>query len=71
MRRLASSPDVSPDGDPRVVGLDSEEADELIAAFPSSTARRILAALHDDPAPSGELADRVDTTLQNAQYHLE
>lgn len=71
MSLLPSSPDISPDGDPRVVGLDSEEADELMAALSSSTARRILAALHDDPAPPGELADRVDTSLQNAQYHLE
>ena len=71
MSLLPSSPDVSPDGDPRVVGLDSEEADELMTALSSSTARRILAALHDDPAPPGELADRVDTSLQNAQYHLE
>jgi DNA-binding transcriptional ArsR family regulator len=71
MSLLPSSPDVSPDGDPRVVDLDSEEADELMAALSSSTARRILAALHDDPAPPGELADRVDTSLQNAQYHLE
>lgn len=71
MSLLASSPDVSPDGDLRVVGLGSEEADELIAALSSSTARRILAALHEDPAPPGELADPVDTSLRNAQYHLE
>jgi DNA-binding transcriptional ArsR family regulator len=71
MSLLPSSPDVSPDGDPRVVGLDSEEADDLMAALSSTTARRLLAELHDDPAPPGELADRVDTSLQNAQYHLE
>ncbi|MDR9380549.1 MAG: helix-turn-helix domain-containing protein [Natronomonas sp.] len=70
MSLLPSSPDISPDGEPRVVGLDSEEADELMAALSSQTARRILAALHDEPAPPGELADRVDTSLQNAQYHL-
>ena len=71
MSLLPSSPDVSPDSDPRLVGLDSEEADELMAALSSETARRLLAELHEDPAPPGELADRVDTSLQNAQYHLE
>ena len=71
MSLLPSSPDVSSGGDPRVVDLDSEAADELMAALSSSTARRILAALHEDPAPPSELADRVDTSLQNAQYHLE
>ncbi len=71
MSLLPSSPDVSPDGDPRLVGLDSDEAGELMAALSSETARRLLAELHEDPAPPGELADRVDTSLQNAQYHLE
>ena len=71
MSLLPSSPDVSPDSDPRLVGLDSDEADELMAALSSETARRLLAELHEDPAPPGELADRIDTSLQNAQYHLE
>lgn len=71
MSLLPSSPDISPDGDPRVVGLDSEEADDLMAALSSTTARRLVAELHEEPAPPGELADRVDTSLQNAQYHLE
>ncbi|QLD85592.1 helix-turn-helix transcriptional regulator [Natronomonas halophila] len=71
MSLLPSSPDISPDSEPRVVGLDSEEADDLMAALSSTTARRLLSELHDDPAPPGELADRVDTSLQNAQYHLE
>ncbi|MGM0716118.1 MAG: ArsR/SmtB family transcription factor [Halobacteriota archaeon] len=43
---------------------------DLLAALSSETARRILATLHEEPAPPGELADRVDTSLQNAQYHL-
>ncbi|WP_336135159.1 ArsR/SmtB family transcription factor [Natronomonas amylolytica] len=71
MSLLPSSPDVSPDSEPRVVGLDSEEADDLMAALSSTTARRLLSELHEEPAPPGELADRVDTSLQNAQYHLE
>lgn len=71
MSLLPSSPDIAPDGEPRVVGLDSEEADDLMAALSSTTARTLLAELHEEPAPPGELADRVDTSLQNAQYHLE
>jgi DNA-binding transcriptional ArsR family regulator len=71
MSLLPSSPEISPDSEPRVVDLDSEAADELMTALSSETARRILAALHEEPAPPSELADRVDTSLQNAQYHLE
>ena len=68
---LPSSPDIDPNDEPRVVGLDSPDADELIDALSSDTTRRVLSALHDEPAAPSELADRVDTSLQNVQYHLQ
>jgi DNA-binding transcriptional ArsR family regulator len=73
MSLLPSKPEASPpdDAEPRVVGVDSEDADDVLAALSSETARKLLAELHDDPAAPSELADRVDTSLQNAQYHLE
>lgn len=58
------------DKDPRVVGLDSDEVDDLLAAIGSSTARELLAELHDEPGTPSEVADRIDTSIQNAQYHL-
>jgi DNA-binding transcriptional ArsR family regulator len=70
MSLLPSSPDLSSEREPRVVGLDSEEADDLMAALSSETARQVLSELHEEPAPPGEIADRVDTSLQNAQYHI-
>jgi len=71
-RLFPSRPDGStdPDSDPRVIGLDSEDADDLLAAMSSETARTLLSSLHEAPATPSELADRVDTSLQNAQYHL-
>ncbi|PSP54651.1 ArsR family transcriptional regulator [Halobacteriales archaeon QS_1_67_19] len=57
--------------EPRVIGVDSDDADDLLGALSSDTARELLAALHDDPATPSELADEVDTSLQNAQYHLD
>jgi len=73
MSLLPSRPDASPseDAGPRVIGVDSEDADDVLAALSSSTARQLLAELHDDPAPPSELAEQVDTSLQNVQYHLE
>jgi DNA-binding transcriptional ArsR family regulator len=70
---LPSSPDTSAgeDTDPRVVGLDSEDADELLDALSSSTARSVLSTLHDEPDTPSGVADRIDTSLQNAQYHLD
>jgi DNA-binding transcriptional ArsR family regulator len=69
---LPSRPDI-PDDDkePRVVGLDSDEADDLLAAISSETAREALSTLHDEPAPASDVADRIDTSIQNAQYHLD
>jgi DNA-binding transcriptional ArsR family regulator len=70
---LPSRPELPDDEDkePRVVGLDSDEVDELLAAISSETARGILAELHEEPGTPSEIATRVDTTIQNAQYHLE
>jgi DNA-binding transcriptional ArsR family regulator len=60
-----------PEGDPRVVGVDTNDADEVLGALSSGTARQLLTALHDKPATPSELAERADTSLQNTQYHLE
>ncbi|SEO83128.1 Helix-turn-helix domain-containing protein [Halogranum amylolyticum] len=69
---LPSSPDTSAveASEPRVIGVDSEDADEMLSALSSSTARKLLSALHEDPDSPSSLADRLDTSLQNVQYHL-
>ncbi len=58
------------DRDPRVVGVDSDDADALVAALSSQTGRDILATLYEEPATPATIAERVDTSLQNVQYHL-
>nr|WP_049916931.1 winged helix-turn-helix domain-containing protein [Halogeometricum pallidum] len=60
----------SDDKEPRVVGLDGEETSEVLSAISSETARTVLSSLHEEPATPSEMADRVDTSIQNAQYHL-
>jgi DNA-binding transcriptional ArsR family regulator len=71
MARLLPSRTEAPERDPEVVGLDGEAAEELVGALQAETARELLSELYDEPAAPSELADRVDTSLQNAQYHLE
>ncbi|PSP94466.1 ArsR family transcriptional regulator [Halobacteriales archaeon QS_4_62_28] len=71
MSLLPSKDPAVPDADPRVIPVDSDDADDVLSALSSDTARKLLAQLHEEPAPPGELASRVDTSLQNAQYHLE
>ena len=69
---LPSIPDSSAreDRTPRVVGLDEDAADEVFGALGSETARSLFAALTEEPAHPSALAERVETSLQNAQYHL-
>jgi DNA-binding transcriptional ArsR family regulator len=71
MARLLPSSTETPDQDPQVVGLDGDAAEDLVGALSAGTARELLSELYDEPAAPSELADRVDTSLQNAQYHLE
>lgn len=63
-------PDDDDDREPRVVGIDSEGVEDMLSAISSDTARSILAELHENPATPSEVADRADTSIQNAQYHL-
>lgn len=57
--------------DPRVVKLDSPSATAIIKAISSETARRIVAALHEDPRPPSRIAEAVETSIANVNYHLE
>ncbi|MFB6089957.1 MAG: ArsR/SmtB family transcription factor [Halobellus sp.] len=69
---LPTRPDLPDDDkDPRVVGLDSDDVDDLLAAISSDTARELLAELHEEPGAPSDVAERADTSIQNAQYHLD
>jgi DNA-binding transcriptional ArsR family regulator len=69
---LPSFPDTSEAGgeEPRVVGIDSDDAEDLLSALSSDTARAILATLHEEPSTPAGIAEAVDTSIQNVQYHL-
>lgn len=58
------------DPEPRVLGVDSDEAGKAISALSSETTRDLLGALHEEPDTASGVAGRLDLTLQNAQYHL-
>lgn len=52
------------------MAIDDEAADEIFSALSSATARSILTALYDQPLTASEIAEEVDTSLQNVNYHL-
>lgn len=58
------------DCDPQLVRIADASADGVFSALSSQTARALLTELYRQPAPFSEAAERVDTTLQNATYHL-
>jgi predicted transcriptional regulator len=60
-----------PDRGSRVVCLDTDEAAALCGSLASDTATSILSRLFEEPTTASKLADRVDTSLQNAHYHLD
>jgi len=62
---------VERDGEPRVLAIEDDAADDVFAALSADTARDLLAAVYDEPRPASELAEDVDTSLQNARYHLD
>ena len=68
-------PGPSPDPDYQNVAetleLTGEEADQVFDALSSPTSRSVLRALYDDPLPPADLAEELDTSVQNIHYHLQ
>lgn len=61
----------SGDGQPRIVDLAGEDADAVFSALSSTTAREIYARLDEEPGTPSDVADAVDSSIQNVRYHLE
>jgi DNA-binding transcriptional ArsR family regulator len=57
--------------DRRTLTIGTEEAAHACACLASETATRILAHLFDEPTTASDVADRVDTSVQNVHYHLD
>lgn len=70
MTLLPSKPTVDrTETEPEVVGLDQATSD-IFSVLKSETARALLLELYEEPTVASDLADRVGTSLQNTQYHL-
>jgi DNA-binding transcriptional ArsR family regulator len=59
------------EGPPRILNIRDDDATDVLGALSSETARDILSTLYDEPTTASELADAVDTSIQNTRYHLE
>ena len=56
--------------EPSVFCIDDGAVDEIFSTLSSVTAREVLSTLYDNPKTASEIADTVDTSLQNVNYHL-
>lgn len=60
-----------PTGGARVCWLDGDEAADVIGALSSETARSIVTTLQERGHTASELAEAVDTSVQNVRHHLD
>lgn len=56
--------------EPKLVGIAEAEAESVFGALSSGTARAVLDALYEEPRTASDIAAEVDTSLQNATYHV-
>ena len=60
-----------PDETARILEVQDEDTDAILDALAPDTRRAIYQSLFAEPRTTSELAEAVDTSLQNVQYHLE
>ncbi|WP_311172177.1 ArsR/SmtB family transcription factor [Halobellus ordinarius] len=51
--------------------VDDETQTDVLQTVSSETAQQILATLDEDPATTSDIAEAIDTSIQNAKYHLK
>ncbi|WP_276260695.1 ArsR/SmtB family transcription factor [Haloglomus litoreum] len=65
-----AEPEERPDA-AKVLDVSGEEASATFDALGSETARRIMAAVYEQPRTPVEIREEVGTSLQNVHYHLD
>lgn len=65
-----NDPVTPPDSDPRVLQVGSDDFEETMDALSAETTRALLATVYEEPSTPSEMAENVDTSLQNVSYHV-
>ena len=58
------------EAEPTVVDVNGDDADAVLDALSSDTARALYCEINEEPAPPSVLARRLDSSVQNVHYHL-
>jgi|AntRauMinimDraft_4_1070384.scaffolds.fasta_scaffold00068_11 DNA-binding transcriptional ArsR family regulator len=72
MHTLSTRPDLTGESksEPRTIQFGTDGFDDVLDALGSDTARTILRSVQTEPLTASEIAERADTSIQNASYHL-
>lgn len=62
---------VRTDRDTRLIEISDDGATAVFDTLTSETARELLSRLHNAPQTASDLAESVDTSVQNVKYHLQ
>lgn len=55
----------------RILNLEEAETHDVFDALASDTSRHIYHHLYEHPSTASDIANEVDTSVQNARYHIE
>lgn len=58
-------------GEPRILDIQTDDADAVFGALSSETARRVYGLVADEPRTASDIADELDSSIQNIRYHLD
>jgi predicted transcriptional regulator len=53
------------------ISVADDEPTDVLQALSSETAQKLLRTLGTEPGTASDIADAVDTSLQNVHYHLD
>jgi DNA-binding transcriptional ArsR family regulator len=62
---------VRTDRETRLIEISDDRATPVFDTLTSETARELLSRLHTEPQTASDLAESVDTSVQNVKYHLQ
>jgi len=60
-----------PREDKKIVGFTDQESGKIFETLASETTRDILERVYNQPGTTSEIAEGVNTSIQNAKYHLD
>lgn len=55
----------------RLVDVSDERDGKVLEPLSSETARQVVGAVKEQPQPASDIAESVDSSIQNVRYHLE